>query len=541
MMLQSPCSIPDPPRPSGFRVLVAEPLAEEGLELLRRGARVDVMDKLPAEGLVEVIADYDGLVVRSRTHVSAEVIAAAPRLAVVGRAGTGVDNIDLEAATRRGVVIVNAPYGNTVAVAEHTLAMILALLRHIPQADASLRQGLWGKSLYEGHQVRGRVLGIVGLGKVGTAVTRRALGMEMQVVAYDPFVTPERAAQVGVKWLPLDDLLRTADVITLHLPDSEKTRGLIGQRELGLMKRTSYLVNCARGSLVDEKALWKALQDGELAGAALDVFAHEPPHGPLLRCEQVVLTPHLAGSTAEAQRDTAVDVAQGVLDVLANRMPRYPVNAPALPAEELQQMGPYLDLGQRLGRLYAQLAGNHLQSLEVACAGELVAQRLDLVLSSALVGLLAETSEEPVNWINAQLVARERGIALGARLEPKAQAAGWSNWIELCAKADSTSHAVAGTVLRSEPHIVQIDGYWLDFVARGLLLVSEHIEQPGILGRMGTVLGDAEVNIHFVQVGRRERGGPGLLVMGLDDSPTTEAMAQVLALPSIRSARLVKL
>ena len=532
------------------RILVTEPLAEEGLRLLREQADVDLRTDLTAVTLLQAVAACDGLVVRSKTRVTEAVIAAAPRLAVIGRAGTGVDNIDLEAATRRGVVVVNAPYGNTVAVAEYTIGLLLALVRHIPRCDAALHQGRWEKQAGEGLQVRGKVLGLVGLGRVGTAVARRALGLEMKVLAYDPFVTPERAAQVGAQWVPWEELLRTSDFVSLHLPDSEKTRGLLGTRELDLMKPTAYVINCARGGLVDEAALAQALREGCLAGAALDVFAHEPPRdSPLLGCDNVVLTPHVAGSTAEAQRDTAIEVAQQVLDVLAGRMPRYPVNAPALPAEELETLGPYLDLAQRLGSFYAQLAGNHLQSLEVACAGDAApsarcgaaGQRLDLIVSSTLVGLLAGASEEPVNWINAQLVAQERGIAFAGRLEPAASAAGWSNWIELRVTADSRQHVVAGTVLRGEPHIVQIDGRWLDFVARGLLLVSEHIEQPGILGRMGTVLGAAGVNIHFVQVGREGRGGAGTLVLGLDDPLTPEVLTQVLALPSIRSACMVRL
>jgi D-3-phosphoglycerate dehydrogenase len=546
-----------------WHILVTEPVAAEGLDLLRDEATVHKNEGLTTEQLSRVIGSYDGLLVRSKTRVTAALIAAGGRLAVIGRVGTGVDNVDLDAATRRGIVVVNAPYGNTVSVAEHTLAMMLALARHIPGADASVRGGRWEKQAFEGVQLRGKVLGIIGLGRVGAAVARRALGLEMRVICHDPLVTPERAAQMGVQWVPFEELLRSADIISLHLPDSHQTRALIGERELALVKPSAYLINCARGSLVDADALYQALQSGRLAGAALDVFAREPPFdSPLLHCDRIILTPHLAGSTAEAQRDTAVEVAQQVLDVLAGQMPKYPVNAPALPPEELQQLGPYLDLARRLGAFCAQVLGNHIQTLEVACTGEQVGQRLDLLVSEALVGLLAGAAEEPVNWINAQWVARERGIAFAGRLEPESSAGGWANWIELRVgspaspgpavglrtastagsdKCDLYSHRVAGAVLRGEPHIVRVDDYWLDFVARGLLLVSEHIEQPGILGRMGTVLGNSGVNIHFVQVGRRERGGPGLLVLGLDDQLTPEVLSQVLSLPSIRSARMVKL
>jgi len=459
----------------------------------------------------------------------------------VGRAGAGVDNIDLGAATRRGIVVVNAPHGNTVSVAEHTLAMMLALARRIPHGDSALREGRWAKSCCQGVQVRGKTLGLVGLGSIGTAVARRAQGLEMKVVGYDPFVTPDRAARIGVEWMPWEDVLRTADFLSLHLPLNEQTRGLIGHRELALMKPSAYLINCARGGLVDEEALSGALEVGRLAGAALDVFTEEPPSAtPLLRSDKVVVTPHVSGSTAEALRDTALDVAQQLLDVLAGRMPRYPVNAPALGPDEMERLGPYLDLAERLGSLYAQLAGDHLRDVEVSCTGDTPSQRLDLIVSMVLVGLLKTTTEEPVNWINAGMVAQERGIAFAGRRKPSNEG-GWANLIEVCLCVDSVEREVAGTVLRGEPHVVQIDGYWLDFVARGLLLVSRHVEQPGILGRMGTVLGDAGVNIHFVQVGRRDRGGPGILVLGLDDPLDQAALNDVLALPSIRSATMVKL
>jgi len=525
------------------RILVTESIAQEGLQLLRQEAEVDVQTGLVPSALASAVGSYEGLIVRSKTQVTEEVFSVASRLVVIGRAGTGVDNVDLDAATRRGVVVVNAPYGNTVSVAEHTLGMLLALVRHIPRADSALRRGCWEKQCCQGVQVRGKVLGLVGLGRVGTAVARRARGLEMEVIAYDPFVTPDRAEQFGAQWVSWKELLRTSDFVSLHLPESEHTRGMLGRRDLALMKSSAYLINCARGSLLDEQALAEALLEGRLAGAALDVFAEEPlpSDHPLLRCDNAVLTPHLAGSTAEAQRDTAVEVAQQVLDVLAGRIPRYPVNAPSLSADELEQLGPYLDLAQRLGSLYAQLGGNPLEALEVACAGGVATQRVNLILSAALVGLLAGASDEPVNWINAQMVAQERGIAIAARHEPLRSTAGWANLIELRFRTDSQERVLAGTILRAEPHIVQIYGYWLDFVAGGLLLVTEHIEQPGILGRMGTVLGNAGVNIHFVQVGRQQRGGPGLLVLGLDDPLTPEVLAQVLALPSIRSAKMVRL
>ena len=524
------------------QILVMEPLAQEGLDLLATAARVTIAAGASAADLAALLEQADALLVRSKTRVTAELIAAAPRLRVIGRVGTGVDNIDLEAATHRGVVVVNAPYGNTVSVAEHTLGLMLALARHISEADRSMRAGRWEKTAFEGTQLRGKTLGLIGLGRVGAAVARRALGLEMKVKAHDAFVTPERAAQMGVAWVTLDELLASSDFVSLHLPDTEQTRGMIGARELARMKQGAYLINCARGSLVDEQALLAALDSGRLAGAALDVFSREPlPDCALLQHPRVLLTPHLGASTVEAQRDSAVDVARQVLTVLEGGVPEYPVNAPALSAEELSALGPFIDLAGRLGQFYAQWSGNHVQSVELICCAELTGQRMDLLVSSLLVGLLSARAEEGINWINAQWAARERGIAFAARLEPDTMPSGWTHWIELKVRTNGEMRTVTGAVLRGEPHIVQVNGYWLDFVARGMLLVSEHREQPGILGRMGTVLGDAGVNIHFVQVGREERGGAGLLVMGLDDPLTAEALQQVLALPSIRTATMVRL
>ena len=525
------------------KILVADGVAEAGLAALRAAAEVDVVAKMGEAELAAAIGAYDGLIVRSATQVTENVIRAARRLAVIGRVGAGVDNIDLEAATRQGIVVVNAPYGNTISVAEHTFGLLLALVRHIPQADAALRAGRWEKKRCEGRQLRGKTLGVLGLGRVGTAVVRRAIAMEMTVLAHDPFVSAARIEQLGAVAVSREELLQRADYVTLHLPDSESTHGLIGERELALMKPGACLINCARGRLVDEGALVAALESGQLGGAALDVFVDEPlpPNHPLLKLEQVVLTPHLAGSTVEAQIDASVEVAHQVLDVIAGRMPHYPVNAPALPAEELAELGPYLDLAQRLGEFGIQFAGDNLKSVEMAGAGQLAVKRMDLMLSSTLVGLLRGAAEEQVNWVNAQWVAQERGIAVGVSHEPPHRTAGWSNLLELHVDGSSGEHLIAGSVLRGEPHIVQVDGYWLDFVAAGSLLVGEHVEQPGILGRMGTLLGEAGVNIHFVQVGRRERGGQGLLVLGLDDPLDESTRQAVLALPSARSAIVVKL
>ncbi|NLG29482.1 MAG: phosphoglycerate dehydrogenase [Chloroflexi bacterium] len=522
------------------KVLVTEALAAEGLALLGRCAEVTVRPNPTREELLGLVGEYDALVVRSATRVSAEVLAAGKRLRVVGRAGTGVDNIDLEAATRRGVMVVNAPGGNTIAVAEHTLALMLNLARHVCRADSSTHAGRWEKKDLMGSELRGKTLGLVGLGRVGAAVASRAHAFEMRLLAYDPFVSVERAAQLDVRMATLDEVLAQADYVSLHVPATERTRGMIGARELALMKPGARLINCARGDLVVEADLVEALTRGQLAGAALDVYPDEPRVSQALRdCTRALLTPHLGASTEEAQTEASVEVAEQVADVLCGRAPRHPVNTVALSAEEQAFLQPYVDLAQRMGRLYAQVAENNLSSLQITLAGEVVGHDSALLSAAALAGVLSVASTEPVNLVNAPLLARERGLAVQEVRTSEAQ--DWAGLVTLRATTTSGEHVLSGTVMRGRPHIVRIEDYWLDLIPEGLLLVSEHIEQPGVLGRMGTLLGDAGINISFVQVGRRERGGVGLMVVGIDDVLPDGVLRQVLAMPSVRSARLVRL
>lgn len=522
------------------KVLVTEPLAPEGLDLLRTACEVVVKLKPTADELRELVADCDALIVRSATQVTADVLQAGARLMVVGRAGTGVDNIDLDAATRRGITVVNAPAANTVAVAEHTLALMLCMARHICQADSAMHAGKWQKQGLMGVELRDKTLGLVGLGRVGSAVAARAVGFEMHVLAYDPFISPDKAAQMQVELAPLDRVLAESDFISLHAPLTERTRSLIGADELALVKPNAYLINCARGELVDVDALVRALRERRLAGAALDVFAQEPCVNPeLCDCPNLLLTPHLGASTEEAQASAAVQVAREVLDVLQNRPPRYPVNTAALSSEELAFIRPYVDLAMRLGKFYARFAENNLTHLELTYAGDVIRHDTSLITAAALAGLLAEAVQEPVNLVNAPVIAREHGLVVN---EVRTSEAGdFTDLITLRARTTTREHVLAGTVMRGQPHIVRVDDYWLDFVADGSLLVTEHVEQPGIIGQMGTFLGNAGVSISFVQVGRQARGGQGLMVMGLDDALNDGLLAQMMTLPSIRSARVVSL
>jgi len=522
------------------KVLVAEPLAEAGLRLLQEACQVDVRVGLSSEELAQIIGGYDALIVRSGTQVTERLLAAAGRLTVVGRAGTGVDNIDLEAATRKGVVVVNAPGSNIVAVAEHTIGLMLSLARHIVQAHDSIHAGRWQRTALMGTELRDKVLGLVGLGQVGSAVASRAQGLEMKVIAYDPFVSPEGAAKGNVQMVSLDELLARADYVSLHAPSTERTRGLIGDRELALMKRRARLINCARGDLVVTDALVQALREGKIAGAALDVFVGEPDVDPdLCRCPNLLLTPHLGASTEEAQGGAALQVARQVIDVLQGRAPRYPVNLVAISPEEMAFLQPYLELARRMGRFYAQFAEDNLRRLQITYAGDLAEHDTTLITAAALAELLSEASEAPVNLVNARLIARDRGLVVSEVRTSEAQ--DFADLITFHSQTTSGEQWLGGTVMRGQPHMVRIGDYWLDFVLGGLLLVTEHIEQPGVIGQMGTLLGQEGVSISFVQVGRQERGGLGLMVIGLDDPITRETLAQVMTMPSIRSARVIKL
>ena len=521
-----------------MKVLITESFSEEGKAILAQYATVDVKTGLAEDALIEIIGQYEALVVRSATQVNSRVIGAGKRLLVIGRAGTGIDNIDIEAATRHGVIVVNAPTGNATAVAEHTLALMLALARNVPQADCSLKAGKWDKKKLEGIEVRGKTLGIIGLGRAGSAVAKRAQGLEMSVIAYDPFVTQDYATRMGVTLVSFERLLSESDFISLHAPVTEQNRGMIGERELAQMKPTVRLINCARGDLVDEDALLQALQSEKITGAALDVFTIEPPlESPLLRHPRVIVTPHLGASTREAQQNVAIETAEQVVAVLRGEPPRYPVNAPPLSADDLTELSPYLDLGQRLGAFYATVAAHNLNSLELSYSGEVAEKNTDIITASVLTGLLLPVVEEPVNRINATLIARERGWVISERKSSAPE--NFTNLITMTVETSAGTRLVAGTIMRREPHIVRIDDYWLDFVPKGHLLISEHLEGPGIIGRVGMAVGDAGINISFIQLGRQARGGTGLMVLGLDDPVTSDLLESMHQLPSIRNTRAI--
>ncbi|GBD11972.1 D-3-phosphoglycerate dehydrogenase [bacterium HR23] len=526
-----------------FRVVVADPLHPQGVAFLRSQPDVEVAERPregPREALVSLLRDAHALIVRSETKVTADLLAQAPNLVVVGRAGVGVDNIDVEEATRRGVAVVNAPTGNIIAAAEHAIALLLAVARRIPQAHASLQRGEWKRSQFVGTQVRDKTLGIIGLGRVGSQVAQRARGLQMRLLAYDPFVSADLANRLGVTLVPLERLLQEADFVTVHAPLTPATRHLIGAKELALMKPGAYLINVARGELVDEEALLHALNEGRLAGAGLDVFSQEPPppEHPLLRHPRVVVTPHLGASTEEAQAEVAQEVAEQVLAVLRGQPAAYTVNAPVVLPEAQKVLAPFVPVAVLLGRIAIQLLEGQLQRVILRYQGEIAQHDTTILKASALVGLLQPTTDQRVNVVNALSVAGRRGLIVAEEKGPAPEHYASLLGVELEATGGTLS--LVGTSMRGEVHIVQVKGYWLDLVPSApYLLFIDHHDRPGLIGAVGSITGRYNINISFMEVGRFEPRGRAMMVLGLDDPMPPEVLAEVRALSHIYSARLV--
>lgn len=546
---QPPTGAPTPVERA--RILVADPIAAEGVALLRERADVDERFKLDAASLTEIIGRYDALVVRSETRVTAAIIEAGTRLRVIARAGVGVDNVDVEAASRRGVVVVNSPTGNIAAAAEHTIALLFALARHIPAANASLLAGRWERARFVGAELRGKTLGIVGLGKVGVEVARRAGdgGLGMRLLAADPYAAPETARTLNAELVPLDELLAHADFVTVHTALTSGTRGLIGAAELARVKPGARLINCARGGVIDEEALLAALEAGTVAGAALDVFTSEPPaEGSvgrrLIEHPHVVATPHLGASTEEAQVNVAVDVAEQIVELLAGGAARSAVNAPLILPDTLRQLQPWMRLVEKLGRLYTQLHPGPLHQVELSVSGE-IAQFDTRPLSAALVkGLLESVSEAHVNLVNAPILARDWGLVVTERRT--SAHAQYANLVTLEVQPDGADRVdtLAATITWAEERVVRVDDYLTDFVPAGHILFCYNVDRPGVIGRVGMILGDAGVNIGHMDVGPlaghlpgrgRVPGGQALMILSVDDEVPPAALDRIRETESIHS------
>lgn len=530
------------------RVLVSDKLAPEGLRVLQDAAATgsisfDSRPGLSPADLIAAIGEYDALIVRSGTTVTAEVIAAATRLRAIGRAGIGVDNIDVGAATRRGIAVMNTPGGNNVTTAEHAISMMLALARSIPQATASMRAGKWEKSKFTGSEISGKILGLVGIGNIGKLVAERGRGLKMKVIAHDPFITEERAAEIGVELAPLDEVLARADFVSLHVPLTPDTRNLLGPTQLRNMKKGARLINCARGGIVNEAALAEALSSGHLAGAALDVFEEEPPRpdSPLLSLENVICTPHLGAATEEAQVNVAVAVAEQVVDFLVRDVTRNAVNVPSVSAELLEVLRPYLKLGEKLGALQAQLLEQAPTEVKVEYGGEVATVDVQPVTVAVLHGLLDRLLESStVNYVNARELARERGIKITE--SRTAQTGGYVNQVKVSVRtADKESEVVGAVFGREVVRLVRVDRFHLEAVPEGRILMLHNRDVPGVVGAVGTLLGEAKVNIAGLELGREAVGGIALSLVHVDDEVPQAVLGRLRSLPEILSADLLEL
>jgi D-3-phosphoglycerate dehydrogenase len=527
-----------------MKIIVADKISERGIALLRDAGWNVVIPA--AANLPSEIADADALVVRSATKVTAALLEKAGRLRAIGRAGVGVDNVDVDAATRRGVLVMNTPGGNSVSVAEHTLALMLGLARAVPQANASIHAGKWEKSAFSGTEMRGKTIGLVGLGRVGTEVARRARALEMKVLAHDPFVTPAAAAEAEVELVPLDDLLRRSDVISLHTSLSAQTEKLIDAAAIAKMKKGVRLINCARGELIDEAALAEALKSGHVAGAALDTFAKEPPKdSPLVGLPNVIATPHIAGSTAEAQEEVGTAIAQQIRDFLADGTIRNAVNMPALSPDQYRRLRPYLELGERLGSFVAQAAPSRsFTRVRVQYAGEPAELGSHMIGKSVLVGALNSVldEDEKVNLVNAAEEAASRGIVVQETTRRRER--GYPNTVEVSVSNGGPEFSLEGAVAQDgSPRILALDGIALESPLEGTLLLTRNVDVPGVIGRIGTALGSLGINISTFALGRRAPAGgsEALALVGLDGNVSASVVQEILGLPSVTEARLVRL
>jgi len=526
-----------------IKVLVSDALSEEGLKVFKESKEltVDVKTDLKPDALKEIIKDYDALVVRSATKVTKDVIQAAKKLKVIGRAGVGLDNVDLEAATQKGIIVMNTPAGNTISTAEHTFSMILSLSRNIPQANASTKKGEWKRSKFMGVEVYGKTLGIVGFGRIGSEVAKRALSFGMKILAYDPFLSAEVAESIGVEIAELKKVLQEADYITVHTPLTDETRHMISDKEFALMKKGVRVINCARGGIIDEAALVKALKEQKVFGAAMDVFENEPlsAENELLKLDNVVITPHLGASTEEAQVNVAIEVAEIVRDALLGRGIRNAANYPCLEAEVCKILNPYINLGEKLGMFAAQLIEGRFQELIINYSGEITKYDLSSVTMALAKGVLEPILKETVNFVNAVSLLKERGIKL--RESKSAQEGEFVNLIQLEIKTDKEVKKVFGTLSSNkQPRIVKIDDYYLELYPIGEMVFIRNWDKPGLIGSLGTLMGKNGINIAAMTFGRDKQGGKAISVLNVDSQVGAEIQDKIRELENILTVKVIR-
>ena len=503
-----------------FNILAVDGIANEGIDLLKKSFNVEVRDKISHEELLEIIPKFDALIVRSASKVTADVLERATNLKIIGRAGVGVDNIDVQAATERGIIVINSPDGNTIAATEHTFAMMLAVSRNIPQANQVMHTGGWDRKKFVGVELRNKTLGVIGLGKIGAGVAKRAQSFDMNVIAYDPFVSAERAKNLGVRLVNLDELIKVADFITVHMPLTNSTRDMIAISQMRMMKPTVRLINCARGGIINENDLATALTEKIIAGAAIDVFENEPlaEDSPLRNLPNIILTPHVGASTVEAQIGVSVDVAKGIIDALNNRPVATAVNLPHIPSHILEKLAPYLDLAERLGRTIIGMSKEPISSVQVKVNGKIADMNSSLISTAVLKGILSSALDTGVNLVNANILAAERGIHLS---EIKSSIArDFANLVTVSANGN----IVTGTLFGNEGRIVEINNFRVDVDPHARILICPHINRPGVIGLVGTLLAKHGVNISGMQVGKTSIEGTSLMVLTVDNPITQHVL-----------------
>jgi D-3-phosphoglycerate dehydrogenase len=527
-----------------MKILVSDPMSEEGLKILRdiKEFEVDVKTDLKPEALKEIIKDYDALLVRSATKVTKDIIDSATKLKVIGRAGVGLDNVDVEAATQKGIIVMNTPAGNTISTAEHTMSMILALSRNIPQANASTKKGEWKRSKFMGVELYNKALGIVGLGRIGKEVARRALSFGMKVKAYDPFLSREAAQGLGIEVTELKELLEHSDYITVHTPLTEETKHMISTKEFALMKKGVRIVNCARGGIIDEEALINAVKEGRVAGAALDVFEKEPlsPESELLKLDNVITTCHLGASTEEAQVNVAIEVSEIVRDALLGKGIRNAANYPSLDMEVYKTLEPYIKLAEKIGEFSAQVVEGRFQELSINYSGEIIKYDLSPLTMALAKGILSPILKDTVNFINAIGLAQERSIKIKEMKSSKEEE--FVTSIQLEIKTDKETKKITGTLSpNKQPRIVKIDEYYVELSPSGEMIVIQNWDRPGIIGNLGTLLGKHHINIAAMTFGRHSPGGKAISVLNVDSAVSGEILDKIKNIENILAVKVIKL
>ncbi len=526
-----------------YRILVCDKISDEGVKLLAMepDIEVDVKTGLKEDELVSIVGKYDAMIVRSATKVTRKIIEAGERLKVIGRAGTGVDNIDVEAATEKGIVVMNTPGANTIAAAEHAIAMLMSLARKIPQANASMKQGKWEKKKFMGVEVRNKVLGIIGIGRIGSYVAKMAHGLNMEVIAYDPYISEEAANSIGVRLVSLDELLETADFVSIHSPLTSETKHLLNRERLLKMKKGAYLINCARGGIVKEDDLYEVLVSGHLAGAALDVFEQEPvdPENPLLKLDNVICTPHIGASTREAQEVVAIAIAQQIIDFLKKGVIKHAVNVPSIKPELIPRAEPYLNLATKLGLMVSQIFEGRMEEVEVEYSGEVLEEGIYHALTSAaVVGILKPILGNGVNMVNAMYIAKQRGIKVSEKRSASTE--GYVSLIRIILKGEGKQASVAGTLIKKDaPRIVMVNQFPVEAEPSGYILYLTNYDRPGVIGRIGTILGNAGVNIAGMRLGRFKPGELAVALLNVDDPVPEEVLDEIRKLPNIVDVKML--